>query len=207
MTVTAGTLVLAKVNSSGSLNAIGGGGLTVNGGGLAQLGGTGGNQFYNWAGVTVASGGASTPPALATFPTTSTWAGPAGINGAGALVNSVAASSTLTTQNGGSIALTGNASIGVTQAAGSLTLNYPITDNGSGYALTKIGAGTLILTGSTPTAAARRSAAVRWHWRRAALCPAAVRSRLPAVCSISAVPAIRLAHSRLAAPRGAERSK
>ena len=62
-----------------------------------------------------------------------------GIAGAGALVNSAAAASTITPTNG--TTLTANATIGVMQSGGSLTLNNPI---GGNFGITKVGAGTLI---------------------------------------------------------------
>ena len=80
MMVNAGTLVLAK-SSSASVHAIGGGGLTVNGG-TAQLGGSGGDQIYDSANVTVSSGAFETNGQSETFNTLSI-AG-TGISGAGA---------------------------------------------------------------------------------------------------------------------------
>ena len=56
-TVDSGTLVLAKDPSSANpdVHAIGGGGLTINGG-IVQLAGSGGDQIWNGAGVTVSGG-------------------------------------------------------------------------------------------------------------------------------------------------------
>ena len=60
-----------------------------------------------------------------------------------ALVNSAAAASTITPTNG--TTLTANATVGVTQSGGSLTLNNAI---GGNFGITKVGAGTLTLAGN-----------------------------------------------------------
>ena len=82
VTVSAGTLVLGK-SSGGGVHAVGGPGMTVNSGALVQLGGSGGQQFYNWAAVTVASGGAFDTAGLSDVPYVINLAG-TGSNGAGA---------------------------------------------------------------------------------------------------------------------------
>ena len=46
-----------------------------------------------------------------------------------------------------------------------------LSDGGAGSHLTKIGAGKLVLSGSTPTRAARRSTPARWSWPPAPPCP------------------------------------
>jgi autotransporter-associated beta strand protein len=146
-TASAGTLVLAKT-SSGSPNdvhAIGGLGLTVNGGtaqlGNAAQGASGGDQIYDFANVTVTSGAFDANGQSETFATLNLQG--SGIANAGALVNTATSASAITPTNG--TVLTGDATIGVTQAAGSLTLNNAISGN---FALTKAGPGTLILSGN-----------------------------------------------------------
>jgi hypothetical protein len=56
ISVTAGTVNLNKT-SSGGTHAVGGPGLAVNNGGTARITGTGGDQIYNGASVTLAAGG------------------------------------------------------------------------------------------------------------------------------------------------------
>jgi autotransporter-associated beta strand protein len=137
-----GTLILAKTSSTTpDVHAVGGGGLVVSGG-TAQLAGTGGDQIYNFAPVAVISGTLDTNGRNDTFANLSLQG--TGISGAGALVNTAAAASIITPTNG--TALTGNTTIGVTQSAGSLTLNNAISGN---FALTKVGAGTLRLSGNS----------------------------------------------------------
>jgi autotransporter-associated beta strand protein len=139
LTVTSGITILAKTSSSG-VHAIGGGGLVVNGG-TAQLGGSGGDQIYDFANVTVGSGTFDTNGQSETFNNLSL-AG-TGISGAGALLNSTSAASTVTTN--GSTSLTANTTIGVA-AGGSLTLNSTIS---GGFGITEIGPGTLTLGGAS----------------------------------------------------------
>ncbi len=138
-----GTVILAKT-SSGSPNpdvhAIGQPGLTINGG-IAQLGGTGGDQIYDLAPVTITSGTFDTNGRNEVFATLDLQG--TGIGGAGALVNSAAAFSTITPTGG--TTLTGNATIGVTQSTGELQLNNAI---GGNFGLAKTGSGTLILAGN-----------------------------------------------------------
>jgi fibronectin-binding autotransporter adhesin len=142
VTVNSGTVVLAKTSSSSpDVHAIGGGGLTVNGG-TARLGGTGGDQIWDFTNVTVTSGALDTnglSEKFAFFYLQGT-----GLGNAGALVNTAAAASAIAPTNG--TVLTGNATIGVTQAAGSLTLNSAISGN---FALTTVGLGTLTLSGNS----------------------------------------------------------
>ena len=149
--VNSGTVILAKT-SSGSPNpdvhAIGQPGLTINGG-LAQLGGTGGDQIYDLAPVTITSGAFDTNGLSETFATLDLQG--TGIGGAGALVNSAAAFSVITPTGG--TTLTDTTTIGVTQSTGSLTLNNGTSVN---VALTKVGAGTLVLNGD-PTLNANSS--------------------------------------------------
>ncbi len=142
VTVDSGTVVLAKT-SSGSPNdvhAIGENTLTVNGG-TAQLGGTGGDQIYDFGSVSVTSGSFDTNGRNETFANLSLQG--TGIGGTGALVNSAAAFSVITPTGG--TTLTGNTTIGVTQSTGSLTLNDGTSVT---VALTKVGAGTLVLNGN-----------------------------------------------------------
>ena len=68
VTVNSGTVILAKASASG-VHAIGGGpGLVINGG-TAQLGGTGGDQIYDFAPVTITSGTFDTNDLSETFAT------------------------------------------------------------------------------------------------------------------------------------------
>jgi autotransporter-associated beta strand protein len=142
VTVTSGTVVLAKT-SSGSPNdvhAVGSPGILVNGG-TAQLGGTGGDQIFDSGGVTVTSGAFDTNGLSETVGTLNLQG--TGIGGAGALVNSAIGSSTITPTSG--TFLTGDATIGVPQSGGTLTLNGGISGSA---ALTKTGAGTLVVSGT-----------------------------------------------------------
>src|SRR5262245_54578791 len=84
MSVAAGTLILAKTSSAG-IHAIGGGGLTISGG-TVQLGGTGSDQIYDFANVTLTSGGLDLN-GTSEFINTLNLQG-SGIGGSGALVNS-----------------------------------------------------------------------------------------------------------------------
>ncbi len=141
--VDSGTVILAKT-SSGSPNpdvhAIGQPGLTINGG-IVQLGGTGGDQIYDLAPVTITSGAFDTNGLTETFASLNLQG--TGIGGAGALVNSAAGFSTITPTGG--TTLTGATTIGVTQSTGELQLNNAI---GGNFGLTKVGAGTLLLAGN-----------------------------------------------------------
>ena len=137
--VNSGTVVLAKTSSHSpnDVHAIGQPGLTVNGG-LAQLGGSGGDQILDSGDVAVTSGTFDANGQNEEFRFFSIQG--TGLGGNGAFVNSVSAPSTITVN---SLTLTGDASIGVTQSAGSLSLIHgPILGN---FTLTKVGAGTLFL--------------------------------------------------------------
>src|SRR5262245_8414848 len=141
--VATGTLMLAKTSSSTpDVHAIGGGGLTVNGG-TAQLAGTGGDQIWDFTNVTVTSGAFDTNGRNETFFTLSLQG--SGIGGAGALVCSgFNVFSTITPTNG--TVLTGNTTIGIPSNASAITLNNTVSGN---FALTKVGAGTLVLYADT----------------------------------------------------------
>ena len=132
-----GTVILAKASNSNNHSI--GGGITVNGG-LVQLGGSGGDQIYDSDTVTVSSGAFDTNGQNETFGTLNLTG--TGIRGAGALVQSAAASSNLSP---GATNLNSNPSIGVTQAAGVLNLNGTVSGS-NGF--TKVGAGTLVLQNS-----------------------------------------------------------
>ena len=139
--VNGGVVVLAKTSSgSPDVHAIGGLGLTVSGG-TAQLGGTGGDQIYNFANVTVTSGGFDTNGQNETFATLNLQG--TGISGAGALMITGFNTFSTITPTGGTV-LTGNASIGVSSAS-ALTLNNAVSGN---FALTKVGPGELLLNGT-----------------------------------------------------------
>jgi fibronectin-binding autotransporter adhesin len=146
LTVNSGTVVLAKA-SSPTVHAVGNS-VVINGG-LVQLAGTGGDQIADNSFVEVngssatfdTNGQSETIFALDLFGT--------GINGAGALVNSANATSVLTPNF---TALFSDTTIGVPQVGGSLTLNSGIFNNttfvGGNHGITKVGQGTLILTGN-----------------------------------------------------------
>ena len=135
-----GVVVLAKTSSgSPDVHAIGGLGLTVSGG-TAQLGGTGGDQIYNFANVTVTSGAFDTNGQNETFATLNLQG--TGIGGAGALVITGFNTFSTITPTGGTV-LTGNASVGVNNNS-AITLNNAISGN---FALTKVGLGSLVLKG------------------------------------------------------------
>jgi fibronectin-binding autotransporter adhesin len=138
-----GTVVLAKNPSSGSpdVHAVGGGGLTVNGG-TAQLGGTGGDQIHNGSNVVINGGGTLDTNGLSETVNALSLAG-SGNGGAGALVNTAAGASVITPN--GNTTLTADTTIGVTQAGAMLTLNNGVS---GAHSLTKVGAGVLSLTGA-----------------------------------------------------------
>ena len=140
-TVNSGTLVLGKTSShSPDVHAIGQATVTV-AGGTAQLGGTGGDQIYDLGAVAVTTGAFDANGRSESFATLSLQG--TGIAGAGALVNTAAAASTITPTNG--TTLTADTIIGVTQSGGSLTLNNAI---GGNFGITKVGNGTLALAGN-----------------------------------------------------------
>jgi fibronectin-binding autotransporter adhesin len=140
--VNAGTVVLAKTGSGSpnDVHAIGQSGLTINGG-IAQLGGTGGDQIFDGASVSVASGTFDAAGQSETFFGLSL-AG-TGIAGNGALLNSASGASVITPTGG--TTLTADTAIGVLQGSGSLTLNGPI---GGGFGITKVGPGTFTISGN-----------------------------------------------------------
>ena len=79
VTVTSGTVILAKNPSTGGVHAVGGGGLFINGG-TVQLAGTGGDQLFDGGpGVTVNAGG--------TFDVNGQTETIVGLNGAGTINN------------------------------------------------------------------------------------------------------------------------
>ena len=137
----AGTVILAKTNTSGSNGTGGGtrsvgGGVTVNGG-LVQLGAAGGDQIYDTNPVTVNSGGFDLDGQNETVGTLNLSG--TGVGGAGALVNSAAVASNVAPS---STILNNNPSIGVSQAAGMLTI-YNDVSGSNGF--TKVGNGLLVL--------------------------------------------------------------
>ncbi len=133
------TLMLAKASTS-SIHSLGGNS-TVESGGTLQLAGSGGDQIYNQVTVTVNSGGVFDLNSLAESFTTLNLAG-TGISGGGGLINSTTtATASLNLTN--SISLTANSSIG-----GNGNISLPNAISGSGFGLTKVGAGTLTLSGA-----------------------------------------------------------
>ncbi len=147
LAVDAGTVVLAKTSSHApnDVHAVGFDlpllGMVISGG-TVQLGGTGGDQIYDSANVTVTSGAFDTNGQNETFATLNLQG--TGIGGGGALVNSAFnVSSNLTVTSG--TTLTGDTTIGVASANSSLELDNTISGN---FGITKIGSGTLVLTGT-----------------------------------------------------------
>jgi autotransporter-associated beta strand protein len=138
LTASAGTVVLNKTTSS-TAHCIGG--LTVNSGGTVQLSGSGGYEIYQGATPTVNSGGVLD---LNGQNQTFTSAGPTisgtGISGGGALINSSSTASTLASP----VTLGASSSVGG-NGSGGLTISGVISGSSSGYAVTKVGSGTVIL--------------------------------------------------------------
>ena len=121
----AGTLVLAKA-SGPAVHALGGGGLSINGG-TAQLAGSGSDQIYDFATVTQSAGTFDFNGQSETFES---------LNGAGTLTNNLAGTtSTLTLGSFG-----GNSTYSGTLANGA--------DGAGAFALIKAGTGTLTLSGN-----------------------------------------------------------
>jgi autotransporter-associated beta strand protein len=123
ITINAGTVNLNKASNSGT-HAVGGPGLIINSGGTARITGTGGDQIYNQATVTLAGGLFDLNGNSETF---------AGINGTG-VVDNMAAGTTAA----------------LTLSNGSSTFSGTIQNSGSGATLTlvKSGTGTLTLDGT-----------------------------------------------------------
>lgn len=135
MAVSAGTVVLNKT-SSATAHCIGG--LTVNSGGTVKLSGSGGYQIWQGATPTVNSGGVLDMNGQnQTFTPNSLTISGDGISSGGALVNNNGSASTLTSK----LILGANSSVG---GSGTLTISDVIS--GVSIALTKVGAGTLILS-------------------------------------------------------------
>jgi autotransporter-associated beta strand protein len=138
--VNAGTVVLAKTSShSPHVHAVELG-VVVNGG-TAQLGGTGGDQIYDVATVTVTSGAFDTNGRNETIAALNLQG--TGISGDGALVSSSAGFSSLVVTDG--TVLTGDTTIGVPSDVSTLFLTNVVSGN---FGLTKVGGGYLILNGA-----------------------------------------------------------
>ena len=145
LAVNAGTVILNKsgttVNGGSGVHAVGE--VDISGGGTVQLGGSGGGEIYDGNVSTVSSGGVLD---LNGQNQSFTGSGNLTINGTGissggALVNTnTSAASTLT----GPVVLGSNSSIG---GAGNFTINGVIS--GGTNTLTKVGAGTVQLAGSS----------------------------------------------------------
>ncbi len=137
--VKAGTVILNKASSS-SVHALGSAS-TVSSGGTLQLSGTGGQQIYTGASLTVISGGVFDLNGITETTMSTLSLSGAGFSGGGALINSSSSAATLTP---GGITLAANSSIG---GSGNITL--PSVISGSSMGLTKVGAGTLTLSGAS----------------------------------------------------------
>jgi fibronectin-binding autotransporter adhesin len=149
--VSAGTLVLGKTSSS-TVHAVGAtdvAALTINAGGTAQLGGSGGDQIYDRSTVSIASGGAFDTNGKSETIQSLTLGG-AGVSSGGALANSAGSASTLTVQSGGGTSTTTfSADTSVNVATnGSLNLALNGTVVGNSHILDKIGGGSLTLSGT-----------------------------------------------------------
>jgi autotransporter-associated beta strand protein len=138
--VKGGTLILAKL-TAGAYRCLGGNSIVENGGTLI-LGssGTGGDQIYAAVALTVQSGGVFDLNSMSETFTTLNLAGTG--SGGGALINSnTAATSTLTAN----VVMTANSSLG---GSGDLIIPSGKVISGTGFALTKVGTGTLTLSGA-----------------------------------------------------------
>jgi autotransporter-associated beta strand protein len=129
LVINAGTVNLNKTSNSGA-HAVGGPGLTVSNGGTARITGTGGDQIYDGAPITLATGG--------TFDLNGNNETVAYLAGAGGTVDDTAP--------GTSSVLTSGSSLG----SGSSTFSGTINNSGAGatLALVKSGNGTLTLNGA-----------------------------------------------------------
>jgi fibronectin-binding autotransporter adhesin len=132
-----GLLILGKTSTSG-VHAIGVL-LTINSGGTAQLAGTGGDQIYSGASVTINGGGVFDLNGQSEGFTTLLLNG-TGISNGGALINNTNTGVTLTPTG---TTMQSNSSVG---GSGNIILANAIT--GTTFSLTKIGAGTLSLQGA-----------------------------------------------------------
>ena len=140
-TVNSGTLTLAKASTSG-IHALGGT-LTINGG-TVNLGGTGGDQIFDTAGVTIAGG----TFAISTFNET---VGAVSLQ-SGSITGSsgVLTGSSYDLQSGSVGAILGGSAAATKSTTGTVTLSGANTYGG----LTTVSAGTLILTGTNSSAGA-----------------------------------------------------
>jgi autotransporter-associated beta strand protein len=138
-----GGIVNLNKSSNGGTHSVGGPGLTVNNGGLARITGTGGDQIYDGATVTLAPGG--------TFDLNGNSETFANLSGTGGIVDNTAPgiSATLTLGNGsstfsGSLRNSGaGAKLGLVKSGtGTLTLNGTNSYTGG----TTVSSGTLALT-------------------------------------------------------------
>ncbi|HZZ45049.1 MAG TPA: autotransporter-associated beta strand repeat-containing protein [Tepidisphaeraceae bacterium] len=135
--VTAGNLLLAKTSTS-TVHAIGLGGLNISSGATVTLAGTGNDQIYDFAPVTVSAGG--------TFDVNNHTESFSGFSVAGTLTNSATTAAGLFTFS--SLTLAAGASISIPNPHGDLALSGPITGSAP---LIKNGPGILELYNSTST--------------------------------------------------------
>jgi autotransporter-associated beta strand protein len=139
--VNGGVVNLNKSSNSGT-HSVGGPGLTVNNGGLARITGTGGDQIYDGATLTLAAGG--------TFDLNGNNETFANLSGTGVVDNTAAGTSATLTLGNGSSTFTGSlqnsgsgASLGLVKSGtGTLTLNGANSYAGG----TTVSGGTLALT-------------------------------------------------------------
>jgi fibronectin-binding autotransporter adhesin len=158
VTVNQGTLLLNK-SSSSAAHAIGGGGLTINSGGIARITGTGGDQIYNGAGTVAVNDGGLFDMNAQNEQVFNLTLGNSTNGSGGTLANNVAGSSSVmivgmaangSTAATGVFKLAGNANI---FAASGATLELQVNGAGAGSGatntLTANGPGTVLLTGTT----------------------------------------------------------
>lgn len=148
LTANAGTVILAKT-SSASVHAIGGSTLTINSGATVQLGGTGGDQIYFTGNVVVDAGGVFDVNGLSEMIN--------GLSGAGSVLNAGGGTATLTVGgNGASTTFSGTLS----NSSGTLALakmgtgTWTLSGANTYTGATTVGAGTLLVTGSTAAGSA-----------------------------------------------------